>query len=71
MKNLKELRQDEKYVNVMSYISLSLFIVFGIGFILFFIYGIASAIAFTALVPIVVTPHGIVIDVKLEHPSNV
>ncbi len=54
MKNLKELRQDEKYVNVMSYISLSLFIVFGIGFILFFIYGIASAIAFTALVPIVV-----------------
>ena len=54
MKNLKELRQDETYVNVMSYISLSLFIIFGLGFILFFIYGIASCLAFTSLVPIVV-----------------
>lgn len=54
MKNLKELRSDEKYVNVMSYIGLSLFIIFALGFILFFIYGIASAIAFKPLVPIVI-----------------
>lgn len=54
MNNLKELRSDEKYINVMSYIGLSLFIIFALGFILFFIYGIASAIAFKPLVPIVI-----------------
>ena len=54
MKKLQTKITNQKTIDVLSYIALSFAIIFALGFLLFFIYGIASAIVFTTLVPLVI-----------------
>jgi len=54
MKTFEEITSSEKFINVMSVIMLVLSIIFALGTILFFIYAIASCIAFNSLIPTII-----------------